>query len=340
MSNHKKKKSYLSIFEEVSKQKNGHAYQKFDNEQADYPEEEGSSLTDELDHEVLMHRDAHFGGDFKVMFEYYEQEGIGTHPDIDLERIAYLAEIEKQLGENLAPLILTGSEAESVAKARRAYENLKEIYEIEEGESPFPRLLADLILSEEEEPAAEIEAVVSQGTRIVPELLHIVKSDDAFNPLFPGYGYAPYLAILCLGQIGDASAIVPLFETLGREMVFDEEPILEAFYAIGDPAKRFLLTLLPGRPITKDTINAAFALTVFANQIDVALVCLEQLKNPEVHEKPLLRSYLLMNCEGIKGTPYEMELAKMGDDCDLPHEFCKEIQSLLKTWHSRGGSFM
>lgn len=330
MNNHKKKKSYLSIFEEVSKEKNGHAYQDFEGE--GYPEEEGTTLTDELDHEVLMHRDAHFGGDFKVMFDYYEQEGIGTHPDIDLERITYLAAIEEQLGENLASLILTGPEAEMVAKARRAYENLKEIYEMEEEESPFPRLLADLILSEEEEPTVEIEAIVSQGTRIVPELLHIVKSDDAYNALFPGYGYAPYLAILCLGQIGDPSAIIPLFETLGREMVFDEEVVLEAFYAIGEPAKRFLLTQLKGRPVTKDTINAAFALTIFADQTDVAVACLEQLSLRDVFEKPLLRSYLLMNCEGIRGTAYVEELAKMAQNPELPHDFRKEINGLLSSW--------
>jgi hypothetical protein len=338
MSDQERRKSYLSIFEEVSRVRatpegqNGHPYPGLGNEEEHHYEEESYALTDELDHEVLMHRDAHFGGDFNVMLDYYQEDNIGIHPDLDVERISYLAEVERQLGQDLAPLILTGVEAERVAHARRAYEKLKEIYEVEEEEekSPFPRLIADLILTESEEPEQEIEAIVSHGTRIVPELLEIVKSDDAYDPLFPGYGYAPYLAMICLGRIKDSSSVIPLFETLGREMVFDEEVVLEALAEIGEPAKRFLLDIIKGRPITKDTLNAAFALTVFANQSEVAIACFEQLQDAHVLEKPLLRSYFLYNCEGIQGTPYETALAKMAHDPELPSDFRKEIEEMLR----------
>ncbi len=340
MSDQEKRKSYLSIFEEVSKVRgtpegqNGHPYPGLGEEENPHFEEESYALTDELDHEVLMHRDAHFGGDFNVMFAYYQEENIGIHPDLDIERISYLAEVEKQLGQDLAPLILTGTEAEHVARARRAYEKLKEIYEIDEEEeiSRFPRLIADLILTESEEPEDEIEAIISQGTRIVPELLQIIKSDDAYDPLFPGYGYAPYLAIVCLGRIKDPSSVIPLFEILGRDMIFDEEVVLDALAEIGESAKQFLLDIIKGRPITKDTINAAFALTVFSTQSDVAITCFEQLQDAEILEKSLLRSYLLYNCEGIRGTPYEEALAKMIDNPELPSDFRKEIETLIREW--------
>src|SRR5947209_4757065 len=53
-------------------------------------------LTEEMDHEILKQRDAHFAGDFKVMHQYYQQDGLRQHPDIDLERIEYLAQIEAE----------------------------------------------------------------------------------------------------------------------------------------------------------------------------------------------------------------------------------------------------
>nr|MCH9704062.1 hypothetical protein [Chlamydiota bacterium] len=101
-------------------------------------------LTDEMDHEILMHRDAHFGGDFGVMLNYYEQDGFGVNPDFDIERIAYLASIEQQLETNLAAVVLDGSEAERVAKARAAYSKLKEVYEGEGND--LERLVADILL--------------------------------------------------------------------------------------------------------------------------------------------------------------------------------------------------
>ncbi len=339
MSDQEKKKSYLSIFEDISKAKptpegqNGHRFPG-EGEQAHVYDDSSSELTDEMDHEVLMHRDAHFGGDFNVMLTYYLEENLGVQPDLDYERISYLAEVEKQLGQDLAPVVLSAAEAEKVARSRRAYEMLKEIYEMDEEEEkyPFPRLIADLILTESEEPAEEIEAIVAQGTRIVPELLQIVRSEEAYDPLFPGYGYAPYLALVCLGHLKDPSSVIPLFETLGKEMVFDEEVVLEALAEIGDPAKEFLLNIIKGRPLTQDTVNGAFALTVFANQLEVSLACLEQLQDVEVRNNSLLMTYLLFNCESVQGTPHQETLTKMAQDASLPSDFREEIKSMIHDW--------
>ncbi len=340
-----RKKSFLSIFEELSKnsssegERNGHAYHE-DEGSVHEPLEElefdgGCVLTDEIDHLILMHRDAHFGGDFDVMLNYYESEdSIGVHPDFDPERIGYLAEVEKELGEDLAPLILTGVEAEKVGRARQAYAKLKEIYEIDIEPNSSPRLLADLILSEDEEPEKEIDAVVSKGTSILPELFAVLKADEFYDPLFPGYGYAPYLAIQCIGKIGDPSGIVPLFESLSKQTIFDELVAVDAMAEIGGSAKDFLLQILKSRPVTQDNSNAAFALTAFANDPQVAIVCLQQLSDPDVQDKPLVRMYLINNCDALKTTPYREEFIQMAQNPHLPSQMRSEMQTLVEEWNA------
>ena len=340
-----RKKSFLSIFEELSKNRsseeecNGHAYHD-EGESAHEPLEEleyegGCVLTDEIDHLILMHRDAHFGGDFDVMLNYYESEdSIGIHPDFDPERIGYLAEVEKELGDDLAPLILTGVEAEKVGRSRQAYAKLKEIYEIDPEPHSAPRLLADLILSEDEEPETEIDAVVSQGTSMLSDLFAILKADEFYDPLFPGYGYAPYLAIQCIGKIGDPSGIVPLFESLSKQTIFDELVAVDAMLEIGGSSKDFLLKILKSRPVTQDNSNAAFALTAFAQDPQVAVACLQQLKDPDIQDKPLVRMYLINNCDALKTTPYREEFIQMAQDSQLPSQMRSEMQTLIEEWNT------
>lgn len=334
MNEKENKKSFLSIFDEMSpakKGQNGHHYPGIPEEDEEFIDE--FALTEELDHEILMNRDAHFGGDFETMLQYYQNEdAVGVNPDFPLDRIAYLAEIEKETGDNLASTMLAGYEMERVAAARQAYQKLKEIYNLSEEKNPIPRLLADLVLSEEEEPENEIEAIVSQGTRIVPELISLVKTEEMYDPLFPGYGYAPYLAIVCLGRIGDARAVTPLFETLGKEMIFDEEIILEALLELGDPAQEFLTKVLKSRPLTNDNVNAAFALIAFGEDPEVAAICFEQLRDKEVQKNSFLRAYLINNCDALKETPMQAEVIKMSKDTSTPPELRQELGQLIRHW--------
>ncbi len=252
--------------------------------------EEGYDLTDEIDHAILMQRDAHFGGDFQVMLDYYQKdEGLGINPDFELDRIIYLQQVERELKTDLAANMLSAPEAELVARCRLAYERLKEVYE---HKMLLPRLLADLILTEEHEPIAEIEAVAAQGSKIVPELLHIIQSDDAYDALFPGYGFAPYLAIICLGKIKDPSVLPQLFGIFSRELIFDEGVLLNAFVSIGEPAKAFLINILQGRPLTSDNLHAAFALTAFGDDPEVVKLAVDQMQDPLVQKNELLMDYL------------------------------------------------
>lgn len=336
MTNPEKKKPFLSLFTELSEKNeipNGHHYPSSVENSYEQENDDSTFLTDEMDHQILMHRDAHFGGDFEVMLDYYNaDEGIGINPEFEIERIDYLAEVEKEIGEDLAPLILSGVEAEAVGKARQAYSQIKSIYEIEDEQNIFPRLIADLILSEEEEPLQEIEAIVEQGKNILPNLLALLQADDFFDPLFPGYGYAPYLAILCLGKIGDSSAIIPLFETLSKTIIFDEMVVIESLAEIGNPAKEFLLKTIQSRPITQDNTNAAFALTAFSHDPKVAISCFEQLHDSEIQDKPLLRTYLICNCDALDKTLHREAFIIMAQNQSLPSEMRSEMANVIEGW--------
>ncbi len=107
-------------------------------------------LIDAIDHQILMHRDAHFAGQFDIMLHYYRKEGKGVQIEFDLPRIERLAHLQEQQNVNLAALFLAGEEIEKIADSKEAYQKLRAIYEVKSTKNPIPRLIADLILSEEE----------------------------------------------------------------------------------------------------------------------------------------------------------------------------------------------
>lgn len=326
-----KKKSFLSLFEECNQEISD--YEQIEDQSL--LDEEGF-LTEELDHEILMHRDVHFYGDFDVMLAYYQnEENLGIDPDFEKERIEYLYRIEKSTTCNLGAYLLSSAEMERVAYFRNIYLKFKEIYEIENEKNPFPRLFANLVLSEKKSPKQEIDAIVKQGgaLNIVEELLQIIQFEDAYNSLFPGFGYAPYFAILCLGKIQDPRAIIPLFEILGKEMTFDESVILEALKSIGHEACEFLLKIVSSRPITKDNEQAALALSIFADDSRVATVCYDELKDSIVRGDQLLTFYLLANCETLKSTPLREEFFRMKDEPTFSKDVREEIKRIVRDWH-------
>ena len=154
------------------------------------------------------------------MLEYYENGGIGAQKSIDVQRI-------KELMEGGDEISLDQQEVELVQQARARYALLKSVYELS-SEGSLTRIIADLILSEEEFPSQEIEALVSRGATAVPALIELLSSEDFYHPLFPGYGRAPALAALCLGKIRDERAIAPLKAALGKDPEFTDPIILDA----------------------------------------------------------------------------------------------------------------
>ena len=257
------------------------------------------SLAESMDKAILMHRDAHFGGSFSIMIDYYEKGGKGVIPEFDLDRIQELASIEARTRQNLAATLLSGPEAEKVSRARDAYQKLKDLYEAK-GKNKYPSLIADLILSEEEDPQETMATIVAEKGAIVPSLILLLTSEELNDPLFPGYGLAPALAAKCLGMIGDKRAIISLYEAIGESDFFNEDYVLDALKNIGQPAKEFLLKVLHGRPLNFDNERAAIALVEFRHDPEVAKACFDLLQDPEAQKDIPLCTYLTLACEGLK----------------------------------------
>lgn len=291
------------------------------------------SLSDELDSKIFMHRDAHFGGNFPFMIDYYEKMGKGVLPELDLKRMCALHEVEQTYGKNLAGDFLSDVEVERVEQAKKSYETLKALYVgVRTSFNHIPRLIADLILSEENDPIQEIDAIVAEKNKIVPALLDLVKSENYHDPLFPGYGIAPSLAAKCLGLIGDKRAIISLFELIGNEDFFNEEDVLKALYQIGEPAKEFLLKILQSKPFTFDNERAAIVLLAFKEDQEVAEMSFSILKQLDLKKFPILATYLILICEGLKSEKSRQELLSLEKDPNISKSVKLDIKTISKSW--------
>jgi len=261
-----------------------------------------------IDNAILMHRDAHFAGSFPIMLEYYAKNGKGVNSEFEISRIRELWETEQKTGQNLSVLMLSGAEAEKVARARKSYLDLRSLYTKSAGhKKTFPLLIADLILAEEEEVPEAIQAVIAQKGAVVTLLIDLLRSEDFHDPLFPGYGEAPALAAKCLGMIADKRSLISLFEAIGSEDFFNEDIILEALHSIGQPAKTFLLKVLHGRPLTIDNEHAALALSWFKDDPEVSASCLKILQEIDLPKNELLATFLVLACESLT-PPLRQEL--------------------------------
>ncbi|KIC75671.1 hypothetical protein DB42_EU00170 [Neochlamydia sp. EPS4] len=295
---------------------------------------EGLPLANALDHAILMHREVHFGGKFDVMLDYYLNEGKGVNPEFELESIHTLAKIEKQMKTDLAPLMLAGTEAEKIAEAKTAYKKLRSLYEKPKPTMKNMLLVADLILSEDLEAAQEIEAIVQEKGAIVPALIELLKAEEFYDPLFPGYGLAPSLAAKCLGMIGDKRAIIALFESLSQGDFFEEDIVLAALRAIGKPAKEFLLKVVHGRPINEDNERAAIALIAFKEEEDAAKACLEMLKDSQVRKDIPLATYLILACEGLKSLEDRTAFQLLAQESGMSKMLMQDIHAVASLWET------
>lgn len=292
-------------------------------------------LYDAIDQTILMHRDAHFGGNFAIMEEYYAQEdNKGIQPDIDLARIQHLALVEQQTGENLAGMLLSGADAERISLSRLMYRQLRDICEVEEPVTPIPSLIAGLILSENEEEDEIIHTIVARGKEIVPALLEVMHNANLHDPLFPGYAQAPLLAARCLGELKDSRAIMALFEMIGESDLFDEEFVLEALKQIGEPARDFLLKVLHGKPLNQDNEKAAIALLYFKTDLKVSQLCLDMLEQPETWKQPLLCSYLIFICEGLQKPDLRQRLLQLRQNKGFPSILQADLDMVSRSWNS------
>lgn len=287
-------------------------------------------LLDAIDLEILMHRDIHFGGNFSLMLEYYEKDGVGVMPDFSISKIKKLLKEEEKLSQNLSDILLPYQAKETVVEAKDVYFSLREVYETK----PFKEIaihLSDLILSEKDYPKKEIEALVKQGKVAVKPLIDLLLTDKFYDPLFPGYGRAPIFAAEILGKIQDEKAIPALFEALGQENFFTDEAIISALASFGKKSQDFLLKRLSAKPLSKDNEHAAMALTSMAENAEIGKECLNLLKDPELKAHETLSNYLILGCSGLEDKEDKDEFKKLAEGFSgiLKHE----MNLIAKSWN-------
>ena len=301
---------------------------------SDLPFEE-FPLVDAIDHDILMHRDAHFGGQFSIMLDYYAKEGKGVQPEFDLSRITRLADLEKELKQNLAALFLASPEIQKITDARTLYQNLKSLYEKKEGKTSYPKLIADLILAEAEEEESAIQAIVEKKNEVVPALIEVLRSEELYDPVFPGYGNAPFLAVQCLGKIGDKRAIISLFQALGEGDFFADDQIVDALHAIGQPSRDFLLQVIKGKPLNEDNEKAAIGLIAFKEDEEVANACFDLLQLPDFQKDPCLSTYLALICAGLKDKEKQNAFSILAKNLSPSSNLKKDMESAMQEWNER-----
>jgi hypothetical protein len=286
-------------------------------------------ILDLIDHEILMHRDTHFGGSFPVMIEYYEKNAKGVQEAFELNRIYELESLQQKSDLSLSDLVLSDFEKQEVQRSKKMYLDLRDLYAANLP-SALPSLIADLILTEEEDPQNEIFALVSIGSAAVMPLIETLKTEDLYNPLFPGYGMAPALAAQCLGLLSDDRAIIPLFEALGKEDFFAEEAILDALVRLGNKAKEFLIKRLTRLPITVENERANIALLKFKEQEDIAKACLNMLKDKSTLQFPTFSAYLILGCIALKD-PIDRQ-ALLALHSSFSSDLRQELEEIKKEW--------
>lgn len=278
------------------------------------------------DHDILMHRDAHFGGKFEKMLDYYKQGKKGVNPDFELERILYLYDIERDLGANLSIEALDDEEKDKVEESIKNYETLRALSH--KKNRTIHALLAELILSEEEPPQKEIDAIVALKGEAVKPLIDVIKDETYYDPLSPGYGLIPGLVTQILGLIGDKRAIIALFEEINQGDFFDDEIIFKALKQIGTPSKQFLLKVLHAKPITADNEKAAQALHIFEDP-EVSVACLNMLKSIDLKKNEIFASYLILNCENLNEKD-QIEFKKLENS--IPKNLKTDFSFIIQGW--------
>lgn len=294
-------------------------------------EEKHTPIIDAIDMEILMHRDSHFGSNFQIMVEYYSQDCVGVMPDFSIEEIKKLQQLESDGGSNLSTTYLPESAREVTLKAQEMYKKLRSAYETDTPDSNAI-LISDLILSEEQTPTKEIQALTVKGKEVVPLLINLLQSELFYDPLFPGYGRSPIFAAKTLSLIQDEQAIAPLFEALGHDNFFTDEEIIKALCSFKKKARDFLLNIVKQKPLSKDNEYAAIVLSSMEEDKKVSKVALELLNDPDVRKRFSLASYLVFTCANLKDEKDRKSFSSLAKQKDIPKELKEEILLVMNGW--------
>lgn len=288
-------------------------------------------LADVVDLEILMHRDVHFGSNFDIMLDYYNNKGVGAMPDFSIGRIKELKQIEEKMGKNLSEVLLPSAARETIERAKKIYLDLREIYH-QENPSAIHTSFSNLILTEEELPQEEISSIVKLGVDAVPQLKELLASQNFYDPLYPGYGRAPMFAAKCLAEIGDESAIPVLFEAIGQDNFFTDDEIIKALGSFGDKAKEFLLKIVKQEPLSKDNDHAAIAIAPFSEDADVATLFLDLLSKETVQKRVTLAPYLIFGCSALSSETDRQHFKQISKSPHISSELKLEMDAVINGW--------
>ena len=285
----------------------------------------GSALPifDEEDHDIVLHREAHFAGSFPLMIQAYEEEAKSAVLDIAPKRIKQLYSLEQKIHKNIAPLILHASDAKKIQVVRKMYRLLRETT------SP----IAEIILSEDESEEIARKTALLKTTplddTLETALLTLLQNELFFDPLFPGYGKAPIACALALGLLGAKNAIPTLFSHIHSDDFDIEGACLRALRQIGEDAKKFCIECLHARPLTHDNEKAAIAITSFLPDDEVIQAVLKEVQDPQVYKNEPLISYLLACLEELP-EKFHDTAEKLAIPEKIKNELLKQISSQKK----------
>lgn len=289
-------------------------------------------LLDEVDLEILMHRDIHFSGNFDLMIDYYKKQGVGGLKDFSLKKIQRLHKAQLSSPDDLSESLLPEASKATVADAKKMYLELRELYENQDASS-MAVAIADLILSEEEEPEKEMECILSFKHSITPLLIDLIVTDKLYDPLYPGYGRAPIFAAYCLEKLQDPKAIPALFQMLGKHHVFADEAFIYALASFKQMARQFLLSRLTHEPFSKDNEHAAIVLTSMPDDENTSKVCLKLLHHPLIHQHIMLANYLIIGCAALKDPNDRQDFQQVKET--IPGIMKHEADMIVKSWNKQ-----
>ncbi|MDN3508087.1 MAG: hypothetical protein P0S94_04115 [Simkaniaceae bacterium] len=285
-------------------------------------------LLNTTDIDILAHKEAHFGGHFPTMIEYYSAENVGVMPDFSLKRLKELYAFEQKENVNLADETIPDGEKERVSHSKQIYSDLREVYGTKKPNA-VATLMSDLILTEDEEATKEIGALVRKGADVVEPLLLLIRSNNFYDPLFPGYGRTPIFAAKVLQKIGDARAIQPLFEALGQENFFTDDAMIEAIASFGEKARKFLHEVLLSEPLGNDNAHAAMVLTSMDDHPETATICLSLLQKEKL---PFFAHYLAFACAGLENPKDQKTFQDLASSDRLPADLKSEMKIVINNF--------
>lgn len=264
-------------------------------------------VIDEEDRDILLQREAHFGGSFVAMEEYYQNpERIGVVEALSPNRIAFLADVERRLGQNIAPKILSGRDAEHIARAKKTYDMIAELSHNDvQNEMPSSlKLFLRLINDEGELNSDEFALSDMEKNALLRDpkpLLQLASSDEFRDPLFPGFGKAPLRALQALAKSCVQEALPLFFRLLATAQEEEEEELLGLIPQFGEAGFEYARRTFLQRPVTPFHEKLILLLVKFmpTHENEMKMLLLQELESQELYSFPSVLQWVIVGLSDL-----------------------------------------